>query len=211
MARTRMIAIALLLGLPTAAAARGGYITIKTVHMARPKVVHRKKPAPKPRARVVPPGPADAGSLGFGSTAADVERLLGKPEKVVKANFKEIWHYGLSTVTLGKGRVIAWSTYDKPLPVNIGAAVPGAKPVKTGGTMKQLVAYKGTPNSVAVYGGAHLWTYGMVTYTFRNGTLIPTVAVTIDVNPSAKDTAKPKTAKPGQPTGGGGGRCYCPL
>ena len=200
------ILLAILFSLLCAASAPASRIIItRAKAKARPRPTRVAK-APK---KLPLPGPVDANSLGFGSTRADVERLLGKPTRVLKVERKEILYYGLSTVTLGAGRVIAWSTYDQPLPVNIGTAKPNPPRLKTGSTAAQLVAAKGTPNTVAVSGRSHLWFYGTVSFALRDGRLIPADVPgqleELKTGPGAK-SGKPSQIQHGPQPG-----CYCPL
>lgn len=206
------IAIAVAMCLVGAAlpSAEASYIAIRKI--VPKKVQKRAKPA-KPQKRLVPPGPVDRNSLGFGSSAKEVARLLGKPDRVAKIARKEIWYYGLSAVTLGSGRVIGWSTYDKPLPVNIGAAKPDAPQVGVGSTMGQLVAAKGTPNTVAVDGNMQLWFYGTMNYTLREGRVVPNQVVKqLIISDPAADAAAKKAAPQGRSSGAKPqAGCYCPL
>jgi len=198
------VAACLLFG-ATAPAARSKIVVTKVKAKAAPR---KRAPAPVVK-KVVPPGPADAQSLGFGSPGKDVERLLGKPTRVEKVERREIWFYDHSTVTLGAGRVIAWSTYDRKLPMNIGAAKPGAPPVKMGMTMEQLVAAKGTPATVVVHGNQYLWFYGTVEYIIRDGKVAPSDVIMQLNTKASKEEAPSKRTTTGQT--GGGGKCWCPL
>jgi len=115
------------------------------------------------------PGPVDEKSLGFGSTAADVEKLLGKPKRVAPGADGETWFYGLSSISFVKGRVVGWCQFNRPLPVNIGQAKPESPKVAIGHTAQQVVEAHGTPKTAATFGEVQVWFYDGCAYTLRSG------------------------------------------
>jgi outer membrane protein assembly factor BamE (lipoprotein component of BamABCDE complex) len=135
------------------------------------------------------PSAVDAKSLGFGSSATEVERIMGKPTSVVAVTGGEDWVYGRSRVTLVDGKVAGWCKWDKPLPMNIGTAHAGAPPARVGTTAKELAAFLGTPDSVAWFGTHQVWFYGMRSFTLKNGRVVPTeVAVPTALRPGQTKT-----------------------
>jgi outer membrane protein assembly factor BamE (lipoprotein component of BamABCDE complex) len=148
----------------------------------RPARPRTKAAASKPRAAAKPkaakkaalPGPVNKQSLGFGSTREDVIRLMGKPTRIAKVEKREIWFYDLSTITLAKGqKVVAWSTYNRPLPMNIGAAKPNAPRITLGSSVTALVAAFGTPNTVAMQGEQQVWFFGTRRYAVHDAKVVP--------------------------------------
>lgn len=127
---------------------------------------------PLPLAGPALPGPVDGLSLGFGSSAQDVERILGKPTRVVSVTGGENWFYGLSNVTIFAGRVVGWCTFERPLPMNIGTARPGAPKVTVGLSVADVVAAEGTPKTVADFGESQIWFYAKCGYTLQGGKVI---------------------------------------
>jgi len=115
------------------------------------------------------PGPVDGLSLGFGSSAQDVERILGKPTRVVCVTGGEKWFYGLSNVTLINKQMAGWCVYDRPLKVNIGLPKPGSGEVQVGWTAAQVVGTRGTPTTVASFGNFSVWYYGPKALTLESG------------------------------------------
>jgi outer membrane protein assembly factor BamE (lipoprotein component of BamABCDE complex) len=175
----------------------------------RPARPRTKAAASKPRAAAKPkakaakkaslPGATNKQSLGFGSTREDVIRLMGKPTRVAKVEQREIWFYDLSTITLGKGeKVVAWSTYNRPLPVNVGAAKPDAPRITVGSSAAALVAAFGTPTTVAMQNQQQVWFFGTRSYAVRDGKVVPQqVAGQSNVIRSSAASHQPK--------------CWCPL
>jgi outer membrane protein assembly factor BamE (lipoprotein component of BamABCDE complex) len=106
------------------------------------------------------PGPADASSLGFSSSAEDVLRLAGRPTRVAAVGDDDVWFYGLSTITIHEGAVAGWTQFDRRLPLNIGspASVPTA--AGPGRTVAQVVAALGTPKAVVGFEEGQIWFYG---------------------------------------------------
>jgi outer membrane protein assembly factor BamE (lipoprotein component of BamABCDE complex) len=147
------------------------------------------------------PVAVDAKSLGFGSSGADVERIMGKPTSVVAVTGGEEWLYGRSRITLIAGEVAGWCKWDKPLPVNIGAAKAGAPPARIGMGAKELAASLGTPDSVAWFGSHQVWFYGMKSFTLKNGRVVPSEAI-LQMAPAQGQTKTTGGAKAGQSTGG---------
>ena len=148
---------------------------------AAPESAAQPAAAPAPVAAtpapVEMPAAADAKSLGFGSSAADIERLMGKPTSAVAVTGGEEWVYGRSRITLIAGKVAGWCKWDRPLPVNIGAAQAGAPPARVGMTAKELAASLGTPNDVAWFGAHQVWFYGIRSFTLKNGRIVPAEAI----------------------------------
>ncbi len=176
----------------------------------RPARARTKAAASKPRAaakspakqakKAKLPGPVDKQSLGFGSTREDVVRLMGKPTRVAKVAKREIWFYDLSTVTLAKGeRVVAWSTYNRPVPVNIGAAKSDAPSITVGSSAAALVAAFGTPTTVAMQDQHQVWYFGTRSYAVRDARVVPqqVAGQSARVIRSSASSHQPK--------------CWCPL
>ena len=171
--------------------------TIKVTKVSGSKTSKSKKTTPKPttatQPKIILPGPIDTNSLGFNSTDKDIERLMGKPTQIVKIEKKEIWYYDHSTITLSAGKIIGWSTYDRPLLMNIGVAKSDAPPVKTDMTMQELVAVKGTPNAAVLSGNQYLWFYGTACFTLQNGKLIPSNMITQETKIASPSNTRTNT------------------
>ena len=166
----------------------------------RQKTTRKSKPVAKPVQKIEWPRAVDDTCLGFGSTPADVTRLLGRPTRVVKSRRGAMWFYDLSSVTLVDGKLAGWSKYNRPLPMNVGAAVPGAPAAAIGvSIVKDLVAAYGTPDSVVLSGEYQVWFYGARSYTLRRGKLVPNAIPA----PTKQPAAEPSAAR--------GARCPCPL
>jgi outer membrane protein assembly factor BamE (lipoprotein component of BamABCDE complex) len=160
---------------------------------ARPTLM---SPATATAPAVVPlPGAVDEKSLGFGSSADGVMRVMGKPTSVAAVTGGEDWLYGRSRVTLIGGKVAGWSRWDRPLAVNIGRAKPGAPPAKIGSTAAEVVAALGTPDSVAPFGENQVWFYGIRSYTLRNGVVVPAQVRALTADEKAKSAASKAQAK----------------
>jgi outer membrane protein assembly factor BamE (lipoprotein component of BamABCDE complex) len=119
------------------------------------------------------PGPADASSLGFGSSAEDVLRVAGPPTRVAAVGDDDVWFYGLSTITIHEGAVAGWTQFDRQLPLNIGspASVPTA--AGPGRTVEQVVAALGTPNAVVGFEEGQIWFYGRSHLVLYRGRVTP--------------------------------------
>lgn len=180
------------LALPALAAETAPEATPETV-LAQPAAA----PAAAIPAPAEMPAAVDAKSLGFGSSAADVERLMGKPTSVVAVTGGEEWLYGRSRITLIAGKVAGWCKWDRPLPVNIGAAKTGAPPARVGMTAKELAASLGTPSNVAWFGTHQVWFYGMKSFALKNGRVVPSEA-TLQMAPTPGQTKTTGGAKSGQ-------------
>jgi hypothetical protein len=168
------------------------------------KTTRKGRPVAKPVQKIEWPRAVDDTCLGFGSTPADVARLLGRPTRVVKSKRGATWFYDLSSVTLVDGKLAGWTKYDHPLPMNIGAAVPGAPKVVIGiSVVKDLVAAGGTPDSVVVSGQYQVWFYGTTSYTLRYGKLVPNAIPAAPHKPTAEKGQSERPAR--------AGRCPCPL
>jgi len=130
------------------------------------------EPAPPPPVTVSWPGPVEAGSLGFGSSQAEVEAVLGKATRTAAVTGGTKWFYGLSAITFQDGKIIGWSTYDRPLKVNIGVAKPGAGEVALGWTLEQLISVRGTPTAVVPFVPYSAWYYGADAFTLERGKVV---------------------------------------
>lgn len=181
----------------------------------RPARPRTKAAASKPRATAKPPakaakktalpGPADKQSLGFGSTREDVIRLMGKPIRIAKVEKREVWFYDLSTITLAGGqKVVAWSTYNRPLPVNIGAAKPDAARIALGSSAAALVAAFGTPTTVAMQEQYQVWFFGTRSYAVRDAKVVPQQV------PGQRKVIR-GSATQGKPSAGQQQKCWCRL
>ena len=182
----------------------------KRTQRPRKPAARKQVAAAKPKAAPVkkaPPGAVDENSLGFGSTREDVLRLMGKPTRVARVAKREIWFYGLSTISLAYGKkVVAWSKYDRPLPVNIGSPKTDAPPIHTGASMEAVVAALGTPDTVAVQGQYQVWFFGTQTYAISNGKVVPAQIGTGEAAiPKTAPVTKAQPANPKQQ------QCWCPL
>jgi len=170
----------------------------------QPAVARVKQAAAKaaPVKRVDLPGPVDANSLGFGSARGEVERLMGKPTRTAKVTGGVVWFYDLSSISLADGKVVAWCTYRRPLPMNIGTARPGSPSPRTGSSAQDLVAAQGTPDTVVTSGDCQIWFYGLKSYSLRKGKVVPTKVRAPMTEAVKPDPRKVAPAKPASPKGG---------
>ncbi len=127
-------------------------------------------PAPKPEPAVQGPvkvAEAKAGHFTLGSTAREVETILGKPELIVNYRFTDDeWQYGKSIVYFDANRyVIGWVKAEgvaaSKFPVDLGAPAASAAPFKLGSTRGQVASAMGTPDAIRDYGRTgSSWHYG---------------------------------------------------
>lgn len=122
-------------------------------------------PTPEPTAQPTnkPSFQQQSGTFGLGSSAEEVEEIMGKPDTI--RNYKYVgddWKYGQSSVRFDKDfKVNGYINADNDLKVWIGNKTVNAAPFYKGASRQQVLDVMGTPDAVYDYkSDGSSWSYG---------------------------------------------------
>jgi hypothetical protein len=99
------------------------------------------------------PAPTAGKTFGLGATPEQVRAAQGEPSDI--AELLGIWHYGFSTVTFKRGKVVGWWDIDdvlrtqlEPADPQAAAAAKASGGLEIGATKDQVIGVQGTPNRI---------------------------------------------------------------
>lgn len=124
-----------------------------------------------------------SGNFSIGSSKSEVLRIQGNPTSIMKLDAinKEIWNYGISSVTFSSGQVSEYSDLDKNLKVQYSGGNNNVE-VSTddymssgkfsiGSSKSEVLRIQGTPTGTMKLDAINkeIWSYGISSVTFSSG------------------------------------------